>query len=72
MRKKEITGRIAKDESRNSRFCGDEVIKLDRWRDDLEQGLEREIKHLDEEIREARKVVALAASLKNSWSCGRR
>ncbi len=41
----------------------EEVLKLDHWSDDLKQGLEREIKELDRQIREARKVASLAASL---------
>ena len=65
MRNREIAGRIKEVESRNARFFDEEVIKLDRWSDDLKQGLEREIKDLDKEIREARKVAALAASLKD-------
>ena len=65
VRKKEIAGRIKEVEGRNAQFFDEEVIKLDRWSDDLKQGLEREIKDLDKEIREARKVSALAASLKD-------
>ncbi len=41
----------------------EEVLKLDHWSDDLKQGLEREIKEIDKEIREARKVASLAATL---------
>ena len=65
VREKEIAGRINEVESRNARFFDEEVIKLDRWSDDLKQGLEREIKDFDKEIREARKIAALAASLKD-------
>ena len=50
-------------EQRNMKHFDEEVLKLDHWSDDLKQGLEREIKDLDKEIREARKVAALAASL---------
>ena len=45
------------------RHFDEEVLKLDHWSDDLKHGLEREIKELDKEIREARKVAALAGSL---------
>ena len=41
------------------------MVKLDRWSDDLKLGLEREIKDLDKDIREARKVAALATSLRD-------
>ena len=41
----------------------EEVLKLDHWSDDLKQGLEREIRDLDKEIREARKVASFASSL---------
>ena len=62
-RQAEVTARLRIVEERNARFFDEEVIKLDRWSDDLKQGMEREIKELDKAIREARKVAALAASL---------
>ncbi len=65
VRESEIASRIEEVESRNAQFFDEEVTKLDRWSDDLKQGLEREIKDLDKGIREARKVAALAASLKD-------
>lgn len=59
----EMTKRVGEVEQRNMKHFDEEVLKLDHWSDDLKQGLEREIKELDKEIREARKVSALAASL---------
>jgi len=50
-------------EERNGKFFDEEVLKLDRWSDDLKLGLEREIKELDKQIREARRGAALAGSL---------
>jgi len=52
-------------EERNARFFDEEVLKLDRWSDDLKQGLEREIKELDKAIREAKKLATLAGALKD-------
>ena len=40
---------------RNARFFEAEADKLDGWADDLKVGLEREIKQLDREIKEARR-----------------
>jgi adenine-specific DNA-methyltransferase len=63
VRQAEVNTHLKIVEERNARFFDEEVVKLDRWSDDLKQGLEREIKELDKAIREARKVSALAASL---------
>ncbi|MDP2828231.1 MAG: SNF2-related protein [Sulfuricellaceae bacterium] len=41
-------------ESRNLNFFTQETEKLDTWADDLKVGLEREIKELDRQIKEAR------------------
>ena len=59
----EMTRRAREVEQRNMKHFDEEVLKLDHWSDDLKQGLEREIKELDKEIREARKVAAMASSL---------
>jgi adenine-specific DNA-methyltransferase len=59
----ELAKRVREVEQRNMKHFDEEVLKLDHWSDDLKHGLEREIKDLDKEIREARKVAALATSL---------
>ncbi|MEX2216180.1 MAG: SNF2-related protein [Phycisphaeraceae bacterium] len=64
-RDRELQARVQEVEARNARFFDEEVVKLDRWSDDLKQGLEREIKEIDKLIREARKTAALAASLRD-------
>lgn len=48
---------------RNARFFEAEVEKLEGWADDLKLGLEREIKELDRQIREARRAAATAVTL---------
>lgn len=63
IRQAEMQSRIKQVEERNGKFFDEEVLKLDRWSDDLKQGLEREIKEIDKQIREARRVSALAGSL---------
>ena len=63
-REEEVKRHLGQIEQRNVTFFDEEVIKLDRWSDDLKQGLEREIKEIDKEIREARKAAALAQSLR--------
>jgi ERCC4-related helicase len=63
IRQVDIQNRIKRVEERNGKFFDEEVLKLDRWSDDLKQGLERKIKDLDKQIREARRAAVLAASL---------
>ena len=62
-REQEMRACIKRVEERNAKFFDEEVLKLDRWSDDLKVGLEREIKDIDREIREARKTAALAGTL---------
>jgi adenine-specific DNA-methyltransferase len=50
---------------RNNQFFDEEVLKLDRWSEDLKEGLEREIKELDKQIRESRKAAVLTQSLQD-------
>lgn len=50
-------------ESRNLSFFTQETEKLDIWADDLKVGLEREIKELDRQIKEARTKSKGAATL---------
>lgn len=56
--------RIQRDVSdRNIRFFEAEADKLDGWADDLKVGLEREIKEIDRQIKEARRAAASASTL---------
>ena len=48
---------------RNARFFEAEAEKLDGWADDIKLGLEREIKELDRQIKEARRAATLAPTL---------
>jgi adenine-specific DNA-methyltransferase len=48
---------------RNARFFEIETEKLDGWADDLKIGLEREIKELDRQIKEARRAATAALTL---------
>jgi adenine-specific DNA-methyltransferase len=48
---------------RNARFFEAEAEKLDGWADDLKVGLEREIKELDRQIKEARRAATIALTL---------
>ena len=48
---------------RNARFFEVEAEKLDGWADDLKIGLEREIKELDRQIKEARRAATVALTL---------
>jgi adenine-specific DNA-methyltransferase len=48
---------------RNARFFEAEATKLDAWADDMKVALEREIKDLDRQIREARREASAAGTL---------
>ena len=48
---------------RNIQFFEAEARKLDGWADDLKVGLEREIKEIDRQIKEARRAAASASTL---------
>lgn len=48
---------------RNARFFEAEADKLDGWADDLKIGLEREIKELDRQIKEARRASTASLTL---------
>ena len=49
--------------ARNAVFFGQEATKLDGWADDLKVALEREIKEIDRQIKEARRAATLALTL---------
>ncbi len=50
---------------RNARFFEAEADKLDGWADDLKVGLEREIKELDRQIKDARRAATAALTLED-------
>jgi adenine-specific DNA-methyltransferase len=50
---------------RNAAFFEAEAEKLDSWADDLKVGLEREIKELDRQIKETRRVATAASTLED-------
>ena len=50
---------------RNARLFEEEAIKLDDWADDLKVGLEREIKDLDRQLKEARRTASAGLTLED-------
>lgn len=48
---------------RNARFFDDETEKLEGWADDLKLSLDREIKEIDRQIKEARRAAAATPTL---------
>jgi len=59
-RQKEIQRDVSE---RNAKFFAAEADKLDSWADDLKVGLEREIKEIDRQIKEARRAATTALTL---------
>jgi hypothetical protein len=59
-------------QKRNEVFFDAESDKLDRWADDLKENLEREIKNLEVEIREAKKAKRLAQDLESKIAAQKR
>ena len=58
-----VARRLQDVDRRNGQHFDEQVGKLDHWAEDLKTGLERDIKNLDFEIRNARKESGLSASL---------
>ena len=65
LRKAAVAARLEDIDTRNARFFDEEVLKLDRWSEDVKLSLEHEIKELDKQIREMRRSAALAQSLQD-------
>ena len=57
---------------RNATFFEAEANKLDGWADDLKAGLERDIKELDRQIREARRAATAALTLEEKLDAQKR
>ena len=57
---------------RNATFFEAEANKLDGWADDLKAGLEREIKDLDRQIKEARRAATAALTLEGKLDAQKR
>jgi len=57
---------------RSARAFEAEADKLDGWADDLKLGLEREIKELDRQIKEARRATTIAVSLEEKLAAQRK
>ncbi|MFC1492884.1 SNF2-related protein [candidate division KSB1 bacterium] len=68
IRQEEIQVKLDDVDKSNSQYFDEEVLKLDRWSEDLKQGLERDIKELDKQIREARKTAAMKQALNDKLS----
>jgi adenine-specific DNA-methyltransferase len=63
---------LGESQKRNEVFFDAESDKLDRWADDLKDNLERELKNIEVEIREAKKVKRLAQDLESKIAAQKR
>ena len=59
-------------QNRNEIFFDDESDKLDRWADDLKENLERDLKNIEIEIRDAKKAKRLAGDLQSKVAAQKR
>ncbi|QDV81043.1 SNF2-related protein [Botrimarina mediterranea] len=59
-------------DNRNGVFFDEEVGKLERWSDDLKLGLERELKELDQQIKEIRRDSQAATALTEKLTAQKR
>jgi adenine-specific DNA-methyltransferase len=71
-RKKEVERCQSKVDERNGKYFDDEVAKLERWSDDLKLGLEREIKDLDQQIKDIRRDSQSAVALTEKLAAQKR
>jgi len=58
-----LAGRLLEVDERSRRLVDEEILKLDRWAEDLKAGLERELREIDRQLREARRAATLAPTL---------
>ena len=58
--------------ARNAKFLESETEKLDAWASDVKLALDRELKELDREIREAKRAAKLEGSLEGKLAGKRR
>lgn len=54
---------LADNDERNRRFFEDEIVKLDRWADDLKNSLQVELKELDAALKALKREINLAPTL---------
>ena len=63
---------LVESQSRNEVFFDAESDKLDSWADDLKENLERDLKNIEVEIREAKKAKRLAGDLQRKVAAQKR
>jgi adenine-specific DNA-methyltransferase len=66
------TALLARVAERNSRFFEEEIEKLERWAEDLKDGLEQELKELDTEIKGLKKQAKLQVELESKLELHRK
>jgi ERCC4-related helicase len=65
IKEKELNSYLKKLEVRNAKFFNDENEKLDKWSQDVKEGLEVEIKEIDKEINKLKKELKLITVLED-------